>query len=178
MQEEINLNDVLIPANYNLNAENKNEMLNFAVDKFSKENNSVISDNFFGFTESKFYCGGCRKTTYNYQYYNFIEVPAERICEFNALRKKSTIIHNLDNMYITNKNNLNQLYGRQINQVEITQIMEMNKWIKNMKNMAETNNIKISHHLNLTDFFDMKLLAKSGDINNMMYCSICRKEII
>ena len=61
---------------------NEQAMLNIFTKDFKKEYNSIISHLFFGILETKSQCQRCKYFKYNFQVYNFIEFPLERINQY------------------------------------------------------------------------------------------------
>ena len=75
---------------------NEQTMLNIFTNEFKKEYNSIISDLFFGKLEIKSQCQSCKYFKYNFQVYNFIEFPLERVNQycFNAGKRMNYNMYN------------------------------------------------------------------------------------
>ena len=58
---------------------NEQKMLNIFLNEFQAKYNSIISDLFYGFLETKSQCTKCQYIKYNFQVYSFIEFPLERV---------------------------------------------------------------------------------------------------
>jgi ubiquitin C-terminal hydrolase len=78
-------------------------MLNIFKSEFSKNNNSIISQNFFFITETKTRCLNCKILKYNYQVLYLLEFPLELIFNF-CLTNNIPCIDNKNNKYILLKN--------------------------------------------------------------------------
>ena len=61
---------------------NEQATLNIFKNKFKKEYNSIISKLFFGISEIKSQCQNCKYFKYNFEVYNFIEFPLERVNQY------------------------------------------------------------------------------------------------
>ena len=106
-QELINLNPKINNNqnnnNIQINQEDKYIMLNIFKSEFSKNNNSIISQNFFFITETKTRCLNCKILKYNYQVLYLLEFPLELIFNF-CLTNNIPCIDNKNNKYILLKN--------------------------------------------------------------------------
>ena len=68
--------------NMNINQLDKYSILNLFKSDFSKNNNSIIAQNFFFITETKMKCLSCKTLKYNYQVLYLLEFPLEMVHKF------------------------------------------------------------------------------------------------
>ena len=68
--------------NMNINQLDKYSILNLFKSDFSKNNNSIIAQNFFFITETKTKCLSCNTLKYNYQVLYLLEFPLEVVHKF------------------------------------------------------------------------------------------------
>jgi len=68
--------------NINLDQRNQQIMFNNFAQNFILENQSIISDLFYGINCNLIQCNGCNTIFYNYQIYFFIEFPLEEVLKF------------------------------------------------------------------------------------------------
>jgi ubiquitin C-terminal hydrolase len=67
---------------------NEIDMLNVFFKEFQDNNNSIISNLFYGVLETKSQCQGCGNIKYNFQIYSFIEFPLQQVNNYCAGKGK------------------------------------------------------------------------------------------
>ena len=70
------------PCNIILDQSNPQIMFNNFANNFIKENQSIISDLFYGINCNNTQCCNCNRNIYNYQIYFFIVFPLEEVRKF------------------------------------------------------------------------------------------------
>ena len=80
LHTELN-NPIINQQNNNINVNQLNEMsaLNYFLQDFKMNFNSIISNLFYGVLETKSQCTGCGNIKYNFQVYSFLEFPLEQV---------------------------------------------------------------------------------------------------
>jgi len=98
-------------TDYNqINQTDENGMLNYFLNDFKKSNRSIISDIFFGITETKTECLNCKrinlmngnynqKFVYNFQIINFLIFPLEEIRKYKNILNYNYYNSNEVNLY-------------------------------------------------------------------------------
>ena len=85
--------------NVNVNPYNENEVLNYFFNDFKINQNSIISNNFYGINQSKFECQVCKMINmqkgitqplykYNYENFFYLEFPLEEVRKFMVQNNK------------------------------------------------------------------------------------------
>ena len=77
LNPDVNFNNNNPLANYQINQTDKYAVLNHFKFDFTKNNNSIIAQNFFFITETKTKCCSCKINKYNYQALYLLEFPLE-----------------------------------------------------------------------------------------------------
>ncbi len=75
---------------------NEIETLNAFVQDYFSSNKSIITDCFYGITETKSTCSGCKLTKYNFQIYSFLEFPLKEVNAFMFQNGKREVLVNQD----------------------------------------------------------------------------------
>ena len=83
------------PTNKNIDQTNKQIMFNYFAQNFISENQSIISDLFYGINCNTTQCCNCNRNIYNYQIYFFLVFPLEEIRKF----KNNNFLNNPVNIY-------------------------------------------------------------------------------
>ena len=92
IHKEINLVQPKAPPNVIINQYNREVMLNYFVKEFTKNNRSIISDNFFIINETTQKCQNCKNNNtpnyicYNYNIQNCFIFPFEEVRKFRGIR--------------------------------------------------------------------------------------------
>ena len=84
MHEELNViakndnpgDNFTLTVNIQLNPDN---LFEYFLQNYKKNYNSIISDSFYGFSQTEVICQNCRKVKYNYEIFSFIEFPLEQV---------------------------------------------------------------------------------------------------
>ena len=149
LHEELNkANNNSIPSNnFSLDQTNQQIMFNYFVDNFKKQNQSIISDLFYGVNCNITKCGNCGKETYNFQTYFFIVFPLEEVRKFKLTN---------NNIQLSNFNLMNSN-------------MQFNSF--NSNNFMLNNNSNVVSIYDCFDY-DRKVNVLLGD--NSMFCNFCR----
>ena len=79
-----------------VNQLNEIETLNAFVQDYFNSNKSIITDCFYGITETKSTCSGCKLTKYNFQIYSFLEFPLKEVNAFMFQNGKREALINQD----------------------------------------------------------------------------------
>ena len=82
-----------------LDQRNQQIMFNNFGQTFQAENQSIISDIFFGINYNVIQCWGCNSRIYNYQTYFFLEFPLEEIFKFVKSNNHNNDFNNSINIY-------------------------------------------------------------------------------
>ena len=107
-----------------LDQTNQKLMFNYFIESFIANNQSIISDLFYGVNCNIIKCYGCGAKTFNYQAYFIIEFPLEEVykSKFNSFNNLNSNLNNLNNYNIFNNFNSNDVsifdcfeYDRKIN---------------------------------------------------------------
>jgi len=74
------------------------KMLNLFINEFKGKYNSIISNLFYGTSETKSQCQKCNQIKYNFQVFSFIEFPLEKVNEYcyNKGKRKNNYSKNKD----------------------------------------------------------------------------------
>ena len=95
LHEELNKAPSKKPEiNFNIDQRNSQLMFNIFAQNFMKENQSIISDLFYGISCNITQCGGCNTQTFNYQTYFFLVFPLEEVRKF---KMKNQLNNNINN---------------------------------------------------------------------------------
>ena len=78
--------------NYNINMSNKNQVLKSFMNIFVPNNNSIISNLFYGFYETSLICLRCNNIKYSFQAFHFINIPLIKANQYK-LKKYNNNIH-------------------------------------------------------------------------------------
>ena len=84
MHEELNViakndnpgDNLTLTVNIQLDPDN---LFEYFLQNYKKNYNSIISDSFYGFSQTEVICQNCRKVKYNYEIFSFIEFPLEQV---------------------------------------------------------------------------------------------------
>ena len=105
---------------------NETKMLNDFVEYFSKGNDSIISDLFYGVNHTITKCSGCNISKHNYECYFFLNFPLEEVRKF-----KLSELQKINNNIMMNQYDINkkiQLLNNNI--VDIKDCFDYNKKIE------------------------------------------------
>jgi ubiquitin C-terminal hydrolase len=156
LHEELNKspkNPISNNNNIFIDQTNKEMVLTNFIINFQKENKSIISDLFFGLSETCTQCTKCNISKYNYQNYFFLIFPLEEIRKYK--------INNLINNFIS----MNQ-YMMNINPILYNQNLSIFKM-----NIQNTNSVSIFDCFN----YNEKVEYFTGE--NAMYCNKCKVQL-
>ena len=82
MHEELNIKNNKEENNYSITVNmqlDQNQLYEYFLQNYKKNFNSIISDSFYGFSQTEVVCQNCRKVKYNYDIFSFIEFPLEQV---------------------------------------------------------------------------------------------------
>ena len=82
MHEELNIKNNNEENNYSITVNmqiDQNKLYEYFLQNYKNNYNSIISDSFYGFTQTEVICQNCRKVKYNYDIFSFIEFPLEQV---------------------------------------------------------------------------------------------------
>lgn len=177
---EINTGNNLIVAPQQQN--NRSLIYDIFLKNFKKNFNSIISELFYGFTETEIICQNCQTKKYNYEIITFLEFPLETI---NKFYKKTPLVVNYQQQQpdinikecfqfyqkgelLTNENMMycdfckytcNSLYTSRIYKPPKYFILILNRGKGNVYNC----------NVNFTETLDLKPYVVSGEKNNYLY---------
>jgi len=163
---------------------------------FAKNNQSIISDLFYGTNKNITQCRFCNYTVYNYQIFFFLNFPLEEVRKFKTQQNNNFNNNNMYNNYNNNFNNDN--YNICFNNNFINNFHMNNNFINNncinnnfinnnfMNNNVMNNNFinnnsinnnSINNNLNEVNIldcfdYDKKVNFMTGD--NRMFCNNCK----
>ena len=126
LHEELNKakNSSIVNNNITLDQTNQQIMFQNFANNFMKQNQSIISDLFYGINCNKTKCGNCGKETYNFQTYFFIVFPLEEVRKFKLTNNNISNMqfNNFNFNFMNNNNNSNVVtiydcfdYDRKVN---------------------------------------------------------------
>ena len=156
MHDELNIGQKQNNMNMNLQAYQTNEqmMLNCFRNIFCSENNSIISNIFYGVTHTLTKCSNCPFYKHNFEAYFFLIFPLEEVRKYK--------LEELNNRNIL----LNQNMMMNYNQIQ----MEYNNNIAKISQLE--NNL-----LTIDDCFDYNQKIENFMGENAMYCDICKMQL-
>ena len=97
------VNDQEIINDPELNQQNQMVMLKYFAQKFTKENQSIISDIFYAMNGSSIQCSKCKVIKYNYQAYFFLIFPLEEVRKFKVNYFQQQYMQNNQNIIFMNQ---------------------------------------------------------------------------
>jgi hypothetical protein len=121
IMQQSNLN-----INININYSNKEESFKFFIKNFMENNDSIISNYFYGNMKNKIVCANCQLTTYSYQSFHFITFNLDLI-------NKYLIKNNLQNM----QNHLNILNCFMAQNNSLVQISNFSRYCRKCKQSTQ-----------------------------------------
>jgi ubiquitin C-terminal hydrolase len=132
------------PENNNdifLDQTNQQLVFNYFKEDFKKNNQSIISDLFYGTNKNITQCSICNYTVYNYQIFFFLNFPLEEVRKFKVQQNNNFINTFMYNNYNNNYNNNN--YNMCFNNNFINNNAMNNNFINNnyMNNNCNNNNV-------------------------------------
>ena len=150
---KVKKNSQINTSNTQIDERNQQLVFQYFSNSFINENNSLISDLFYGISTSTTQCSGCQTIKYYFQIYFFLIFPLEEVRKF----KIETMIDQfkLNNQSIMNKNP--KLYQQNL----------MN-YQKNCQNI---------NSVNLDDCFLYNQKKEYFEGENSIYCNICHKNL-
>ena len=143
----------------------KDEAYKTFFNTFKKNNNSIISDLFYGIYEIKNECNICKTTTYNYELFRFIELKLEKKVPLRFLNQNKGIPKevninliecfdfNKSDYYISGESKNNCLCDNKIKEI-IKNLFSMPKYLIIILNRVDNNEYKINYpeKLDLTNY--------------------------
>ena len=78
---------------------NEVKTLDLFLKKYSNNYNSIISDLFYGINEIKSECCGCKANRFQFQVYNFLDFPLEKINKYCFENGKKKSLHSQNDSY-------------------------------------------------------------------------------
>ena len=176
-----------ISKNYNvvqpLNQYDRDNAFNYFLNDFTKDC-SIISDAFFGFTETTNECLNCKKNynsqylknpiCYNYGIFNCLIFPLEEVKNY---KNNMNYMNNMRNInYMNNMGYMNNIgyINNMSNMGSMNNMNNMNN-MGYMNNMNYVNNINQENSVTLDDCFlyNQKTDLFTGENKN--YCNICKQ---
>ena len=136
---------------FQINQTNEKEILDCFIKCFMNDNQSIISDIFYGVSKTGTQCSRCRTIKYNFQAYFFLIFPLEEVRKYK--------INQLQNQFI-----------------QMNQNMNMNQFLfqQNMLNLQNIQNLNI---VNIDDCFNYNEKLENFTGENSMYCNICGQNL-
>ena len=144
-----------VPKNNNMfiNQTNEIEILNIFAQNFIQQNQSIISDLFYGVSETINQCSKCQISKFNFQFYFFLIFPLEEVRKYK--------IEILTNQFmIANQNiaNINPILFQQ----------SVSNFRFNIQNISS---------VNIYDCFDYNQKIDFFIGENSMYCNNCKEQL-
>ena len=136
---------------FQIDQTNSLEILNSFILNFANENQSIISDIFYGVSHTGTQCSGCKITKYNYQAYFFLIFPLEEI----------------------RKSKIQQMQ----NQILMQNMMAMNNPLLLQQNMINMQNLQNINSVNIYDCFNYNEKFEYFQGENSMYCNNCKQQL-
>ena len=106
LHQELNkkkVNQNLSNNNYEFDQSNQKEMLKLFINKFTNENGSFISDNFYGSNQIQIECLYCRQIKYNYEIYSFLIFSLDEVIKQKALNNQNYNIITISDCFYYNQ---------------------------------------------------------------------------
>ena len=160
-------------------------------ENFKKIHNSIFAEIFYGFQKSIMKCSSCGQSDDNYNVFNFLIFPLEKVYNtLNEANKKKNIMNNnimYNNMYNNVNNNMNYyMYNKNINNPYqlnylANQIRNMNQYSyspitsPNKNINYNINNNDIPKKITLDDCFKENESAEILSGQNQIFCNRCRR---
>ena len=135
----------------NIQTDKKVVLFNF-IKSFQEENMSIISDLFYGQSNTMTQCLNCKEIKYNFQTYFFLIFPLEEVRKFNIECKKNYFIQN--NAYLQNAN-------------PIAFQQMLSNFIISIQNQ---------NYVNIYDCFNFNQKIEYFNGANAMYCNRCQAQ--
>jgi len=142
---------------------NKDLVFKIFFDDFQRNNQSIISQIFYGINLSVTQCSICQNKLYNYQVYYFIVFPLEEVRLFKYQ-------NNFNNFQLFN-NNMNNIY----NMSSMINMSDMSN-MSNISNINNINNMVMSNEVSIYDCFDYDQKMNYMKGQNKMYCNFCKNN--
>ena len=142
---------------------NKDLVFKIFFDDFQRNNQSIISQIFYGINLSVTQCSICQNKLYNYQVYYFIVFPLEEVRLFKYQ-------NNFNNFQLFN-NNMNNIY----NMSSMINMSDMSN-MSNISNINNINNMVMSNEVSIYDCFDYDQKMNYMIGQNKMYCNFCKNN--
>ena len=200
LHEELNVKPKRqIPVNLNMkiNQTNWEFMLNNFKNIFFGENESIISDLFYGINHTITKCSICPYYKHNYEAYFFLIFPLEEVRKYkiqelsgnnnNFINQNMMNMNPMMNQMMNNPmmnpmmgmNNMNQMNIMNMNQnMLMNQINHMNmNAMQGMMNKANKINLLQNNIVDIYDCFDYYQKIENFFGENAMYCDICNKQL-
>ena len=150
LHEELNKVKNHPKNNNNIFLDQTNEQLvfNIFMQDFANNNQSIISDLFYGTNKNITQCSFCNYTVYNYQIFFFLNFPLEEVRKFKNQQNNNFNNNNMYNNYNNNFNNNN--YNMCFNNNFMNNNCINNNFISNnfMNNNAMNNNFMNNNVMN------------------------------
>ena len=140
-------------VNTDMDQTNQLIVFNNFINDFKKENQSIISDIFYGISHTLTKCLNCNIGKHNFESYFFMNFPLEEVRKY-----KLQLLINQNTMISNNQNNMNQ----------------------NMINLFQQNLSRIqllqNNQVNIFDCFEYYQKEENFVGENAMYCNNCRGQ--
>ena len=139
---------------FEINQSNEMDILKNFIKCFGNENQSIISDIFYGVNKTGTQCTGCKVVKYNFQAYFFLIFPLEEV-------RKNKIMQCQNQLMLMNQNMMNMNMNMNMNPVLY-------------QNFINIQNISV---VNIFDCFDYNQKFEFFVGENAMYCNNCNKQL-
>jgi ubiquitin C-terminal hydrolase len=140
---------------FKIDQTNSFEILQSFIKNFANENQSIISDIFYGVNHTGTQCSVCQITKYNYQAYFFLIFPLEEIRKSKIEKMKNQILL---------KQNMQGMMG-------------MNNPFLIQQNIMNIQNLNNMNTVNIYDCFDYNEKFELFVGENSMYCNNCNRQL-
>ena len=132
---------------------NKKLVFDLFTKSFQNENKSIISDIFYGISNTTTKCSGCNIIKYNFQLYFFLIFPLEEIRKFKIDNMMNNFILMNQNMFVMNP----MLYQQYLFNFNL--------------------NIQNINSVNIYECFEYNQKLETFTKDNSMYCNTCKKQM-
>ena len=141
---------------FNIDQSNQTIVFDNFLNSFIKENQSIISDIFYGVTHTITNCLGCGIYKHNFEAFFFLNFPLEEIRKFKLklLTDQNIMMSNQMNMNMINQNFKNKIIQQNLLKIQSLQ----------------------NNHVNIFDCFEYNQKIENFTGENAMYCNTCRNQ--
>ena len=157
LNDELNLYSGHLYKEKNVDKSNLEEEFMYQLEKFTNEQNSIVSEYFFGYDQKTFRCQSCKKEYYEIKPDNYVEIFLEKIWRFF----KNIKIEEL-------KNKVNSIrLGSMPYDIKQKMFNDLNNLINNLADRLIT----------LGNYFDFYQTPREENLLRNQKCNFCNKTV-